>query len=158
MNKKFRESDILLYILVFVFVAIFNEYILNLGGELFDIDYGIEYVENGYLMVAIVAATTILSFIFYKRLISINKSNAPLVELNAISMGLWILRLFSRTAERMTLYFMPFTILLICQLLKLVRRESDKVIFSVGVFGLAAFLFVYRLNTLGLLPYLFFWN
>lgn len=157
-NKRFTKSDILIYFIVFAFIAIFNESIFNLGGELFDVNYGIEYVRNGYFMVAIVAVTTLLSFVFFRQLISNNKFNSSLIELNAVCMGIWILRLFSRTAERMALYFMPFTMLLICQLLGLFKVKGDKTVFSLGVIGLMGFLFIYRLNAIELIPYLFVWN
>lgn len=157
-NKKFKKTDITFYFIVFALVAVFNEYIFYIGGELFDLDYGIEYVANGYIMFAIIAFITALSFIFYKKLIASSRLNAGLIGLNAMCMAFWILRLFSRTAERVSLYYMPFTILIVCQLLKLVKDETNRIIISFGIIAVMGVLFIYRLNTLALLPYVFYWN
>ena len=157
-RRNFKKIDIFYYALFFILVIIFNKYIFSIGGELFDINYGIEFVANGYIMFSIIAIITVLSFVFYRELKKNNQFNAALISLNAMCMAFWILRLFSRTAERITLYFMPFTILIVCELLKLVRKETGRIILSFGMIAAVGFLFVYRLYALGLIPFVFFWN
>ena len=157
-NKQFKKNNIIWYILFFIVIALFNESLFSIGNEIFDANYGIEYVGNGYIMVAIMAIITIMSFFFYMKLVKLNVFNAALIELNVVCMGLWILRLFSRTAERLSLYFMPFTILLVCQLIGMIDRKIDKSIVSIILISLTLFLFIYKLNNLGLTSYRFFWD
>lgn len=150
-----------IYISIFILAIIFNEQIFAYGSTVFDIDYGIETTGNGYFMFGIVAITTLLSFIFMEELEENRLDNIMLIQLNVISMALWILRLFSRTAERVALIYMPFTILLIVELFDLSIITKDDRLSKLINLSTTVFLglyFFYRLDGTGLLPYIPFWR
>lgn len=156
-SQKINRNYIVLDILGLGLVAIFNERLFEIGGSVFDLNYGIEAVQNGYIMVGIVAITTIMSFMYYGTLIYKNPENSILIQLNALSMAMWVLRLYSRTAERIALYFLPFTILLMVELFDLPENSRYRKLLNLGSVMFFTVYFIYRLNGLGLLPYQFFW-
>lgn len=157
-NRKVSKKIIPVYVIMFVMMAVFRERLFLLGGEIFDINYGIETAQNGYVMLTIVFIITILSFVNWKKLTEMHAENIYLIQLNIITMGFWLLRLFSRTAERPALLFMPFTILLGCQLMKCLVSNKDRVLVNFMFTTVMGVYFIYRLNGLGLMPYMFFWQ
>lgn len=156
-SKKVNKNYIFYDVVAIVGAALFNERLFEIGGTVFDINYGIENAQNGYLMVGIVAITTVMSFIYYESLVDNNTDNAILVQINVISMAIWVLRLYSRTAERIALYFLPFTILLMIELFDLEQDDRNRKLFNLGSITFFSAYFIYRLNGLGLVPYNFFW-
>lgn len=157
-NRKLQRNHIPLYLAGFTLIAFFNEWLFSIGGEVFDLAYGIENVGNGYFMFSIVALVTIMSFIAMEKLIAHNVNNIYLIQINVITMAMWVLRLFSRTAERPSLFFMPFTFLLIDQIMEVIddmRVQQVVKLFSTVFLGVY---FIYRLKGVGLIPYTFFWQ
>lgn len=94
--------------LILLFVA--EKLILSVA-DVMDYNYGVENTDNGYIFFAIVLLITYLATKRRVRLIVSNKYNKMIINTNFISLSLWTLRLVSRTAERVSLYFMPYTYL-----------------------------------------------
>ena len=155
-SKKINKNYIFLDVLIIGCVAVFNERLFEIGGSVFDLNYGVESAQNGYLMVGIVAITTVMSFLYYALLVRKNPDCAILIQINVLSMAMWVLRLYSRTAERIALYFLPFTILLMIELFDLPKDSRYKKIINLGSVAFFTLYFIYRLNGVGLLPYQFF--
>jgi hypothetical protein len=152
------KNYIPLYFAGFALVIFLNEKLFAIGGSIFDISYGIEKTDNGYFMFAIVTLITIASFLMMNRLIEHNSNNIMLIQINTITMALWIMRLFSRTAERPSLFFMPFTFLLADQIIEVIDNEEIcKVVKLFSTVFLGVY-FIYRLKGVGLIPYKFFWQ
>ena len=157
-HLKTTKAKIPLYIIIFVIAAIYNEELFMFAGDAFEIEYGIEETGNGYVMIGLMFIVTVLSFLRLKTLIAYNENNKYLIQLNVIHMGLWMLRLFSRTAERPSMFYTFFTILLIEQLIMSIKDKETRAIVNVGVTGFATLYFFYRLPSMGITPFEFFWN
>ena len=157
-HLKTTRAKIPLYVIIFVFAAIFNEDLFMFAGDAFELEYGIEETSNGYVMIGLMFIITMLSFIRLKTLIAYNESNKYLIQLNVIHMGLWMLRLFSRTAERATMFYTFFTILLVEQLILSIKNKETRAIVNVLVTAFATLYFFYRLPGMGITPFEFFWN
>ena len=157
-HLKTTKAKIPLYIAVFVVAAIYNEELFMFAGDAFEIEYGVEETGNGYVMLGLMAIVTVLSFLRLRTLIAYNENNKYLIQLNVIHMGLWMLRLFSRTAERPSMFYTFFTILLIEQLIMSIKNKETRAIANVGVTGFATLYFFYRLPSMGITPFEFFWN
>lgn len=158
-NGKLTKNKIYGYVLMFGVLAVTNEFLFESAGMLFDIQYGIEKTNNGYVMVAIMAVITILSFIQLKRLLEINPDNIYLIQLNILHTGFWILRLFSRTAERPSMYYTVFTILLVEQLILSMKKMRDRQLVNFLVMAFFAMFFIYKIKGSGLVPYhTIFWQ
>lgn len=156
-GSKINKNYIILDVALISFIVAINEKMFSIGGEFFDIKYGIESAQNGYIMIVIVAVTTLLSFLYYDTLTKNNPDCAALIQINALSMAMWALRLYSRTAERVALFFLPFTILLLVELFDLPEDIRYRRLINLGTVLFFGAYFVYRLNGLGLVPYTFFW-
>ena len=157
-HLKTTKAKIPLYILVFVVAAIYNEELFMFAGEAFELEYGIEETGNGYITIGLMFIITVLSFLRLRTLIAYNENNKYLIQLNVIHMGLWILRLFSRTAERPTMFYTFFTILLIEQLIMSIKNKEMRALVNVLVTAFATLYFFYRLPGMGITPFEFFWN
>ena len=156
-HLKTTKAKIPLYIIVFIVAAIYNEELFMFAGDAFEIEYGIEQAGNGYVMIGLMFIITVLSFLRLRTLITFNENNKYLIQLNVIHMGLWMLRLFSRTAERPTMFYTFFTILLVEQLIMSIKNKETRAIVNVGVTGFVTLYFFYRLPGMGITPYEFFW-
>ncbi|MBQ6838414.1 MAG: EpsG family protein [Clostridia bacterium] len=156
-HLKTTKAKIPLYIIVFIIAAIYNEELFMFAGDAFEIEYGIEQAGNGYVMIGLMFIITVLSFLRLKTLIAYNENNKYLIQLNVIHMGLWMLRLFSRTAERPTMFYTFFTILLVEQLIMSIKNKETRAIVNVCVTGFATLYFFYRLPGMGIAPFEFFW-
>lgn len=157
-HLKTTKAKIPLYIIVLIIAAIYNEELFMFAGDAFELEYGIEETGNGYVMIGLMFIITVLSFLRLKTLIAYNENNKYLIQLNVVHMGLWMLRLFSRTAERPTMFYTFFTILLVEQLIMSIKNKETRAIVNVGVTGFATLYFFYRLPGMGITPYSFFWQ
>ena len=122
-----------------------------------DIKYSIEETDNGYVSIIIMAIITVLSFIKMKPLVEQDPNNQLLINLNVIHMAFWILRLFSRTAERPSMFYTCFTILLVEQMIMTAKDEMNRFMINAATVCFFGALFLYRISGSGLVPYSFFW-
>ena len=157
-NWKFSKQRIWQYILLFIGLAVMHESLFAYAGVWFDIKYGVEETANGYIMVLLMAIITVFSFWRINQLLELSPNNRFLVQLNVLHMGFWILRLFSRTAERPSMFYTPFTILLIEQLILTIENLRIRFIVNACVMLFFGIYFIYKLLGVGLVPYVFFWQ
>ena len=117
--------------------------------------YGIESTGNGYIFFLIVLFITVLLLRSRRELISLKSTNSIFINLNFISLALWTLRLVSRTAERMTLYYMPYTYVALEEYLS-TRRRSARVTYTLVAIVICSYLFFKRIKDQGLDNFEFF--
>ncbi len=115
------------------------------AADVLEYDYGIESTGNGYIFFVAVLLITLLSIINRKRLIMANEDNSIPIKLNLISLAIWTMRLVSRTAERITLYYMPYTYITLEQFI-LTRKKEERSILLIGTILLCSYLCLRRLN------------
>lgn len=107
--------------------------------------YGIERTENGYIFFIIVTLITILAEIYKKQILEQSPSAALFINLNYISFFLWMARLITRVAERPSLFFMPATILVMLEILKVgAHGKRERFVLYLVVGGLLIALYLYR--------------
>lgn len=129
-----------------VFHETFNEWL--------GYDYNIEETGNGGIFLALVVLMFALSlFMTYGNPKSI-EGQSLIIHLSILTVTIWILRLFSRTAERISYYYIMG---LYAYFAQAVQCRKDKLSdFAKGALIVACFaLFVYRNLDTG---YLFFWG
>lgn len=129
-----------------MFVLFFSaDKLLLFAADTMNYKYGIEETDNGYMFFFIVLLITILVTRSCSQLIIANTYNKMVINTNFISLALWTLRLISRTAERVSLYFMPYTYLSLEEYImtRTICRRRQYVFF---IIILASALFLKRLG------------
>ena len=155
-NWKPTKNKLWLYALMYIVLIAANEILFEYASGWFDIQYGIEEAGNGYIMIGLMAIITVLSFVRMKELLELDPNNRFLIPLNALHMGFWLLRLFSRTAERPSLFYTVFAIALVEQLILTVKMSRKRSIINAAVMLFFASYAIYKLRQAGLTPYRFF--
>lgn len=130
------------------------EKILLFIGGMMSYDYGIEETGNGYIFFAIMLVITYFSYRFKDKLLAINDNNSRIFNINLLAFLMWIVRLFSRTAERMSLYFMPYTYIMLSELIE-AQPKSNKSLVKGAVIIICIVLFLYRMQGEAFNPYTF---
>ena len=129
--------------------------ILIAFGNLFERydQYGIESTGNGQIFFAVVLCITLAAEIYKPKILENNPHAGLLLHLNYVNLFLWGARLITRVAERPSFFFMPFTILLMTEVVGAasVDRRS-RVLIYMTVSGLLAALYLYRMS---IIPYQF---
>lgn len=144
-NMKLTQKNIAL-MLASMFVLFFAaDKMLLSAAEVMEYNYGVEETGNGYIFFAIVLLITILCLKSRKILLRINPSNVILLNVNFISLALWVVRLISRTAERVSLYFMPYTYVALEEYISSSPIRDYK-LYRFAAILLASVLFIYRMN------------
>lgn len=149
-------SVITLYTIVCLFFNRIYEYIVGW----LDYDYGIESTGNGVIFLIILLIISVLALIYRTKLLEINPNNIIFINLHFTVLALWIFRLFTRTVERPSYYYLYASIILLDKILSIkLEREEDiitrKILILASLLFFALF-FIYRLIRNGnLLPYVF---
>ena len=121
-------------------------------------EYGIEETGNGAIFLTIVFLITFFGYWMKDKLLAQNPANQFFINISFISFLLWILRLISRTAERVTFYYMPSTYLVLEELVSSIKTKKDRNLIYFLVSAASIILFFYRLSyDKTLVPYHFFW-
>lgn len=155
-NNLITTKNLLWYIPVLILSIVFVESISESVTLMFGYEYGIESTGNGVIFFLIVLLITLIGFIKHQRLTELDERNVAFLNINYLSLLLWSLRLVTRTAERISLYFMPSTYLILEEYLVTINNRSSKRIIYFTVCCLCLILFLYRLtNNSTLTPYEF---
>lgn len=144
-RMKTNRKNICLSIISIVVLYLVGNEVLFMAADILEYDYGIEQTGNGYIFFVLVMLITILSVISRNKLVSRRNENFILLNLNFISLATWTLRLISRTAERVSLYYMPFTYVLLEQYISLGGRNK-KLLKYIIVIVLCSILFLRRIS------------
>lgn len=157
-QQKITPIRILIELLGFLLLFLSAERLLLITADIMDYNYGIEETGNGYIFFIIVLLITICGIFNRTAIIQQNPTNKYVLNLNFISFSLWGLRLISRTAERVTLYYMPYSYLLLEEMI-MSQKKSIKQFSLFIVILLAISLFFYRLSKdSSISPYTFYFE
>jgi hypothetical protein len=164
-NRNVTLKNIIIYFFGFIAIYFSAEFFLLKAADILELNYGIEETNNGGIFFTIVLVITVLAFWSRKRIIAfkynnkihIKNLNIIFINLNFISLLLWIIRLISRTAERVTFYYMPSTYLLLEEYVSSIKTKQNRLFAYIIVTVLAVTLFIYRISRdSSLVPYEFF--
>jgi hypothetical protein len=144
---------------VFGIVGLFFHEFYALVTEWMGYDYVIENTRNGGIFLLILLIIGFLGIVYRKKLLEVDKNNLFFLNMHFVVVMLWIFRMFTRTAERPTFYYLYASIILLDRILSLkLEGESDErtrrflVLSSIIFFGL---FFLYRtLRDRNMVPYI----
>ncbi|WP_147552606.1 EpsG family protein [Barnesiella propionica] len=154
-NNPVKKKTVIVYFLSFFVLFLVADKLLLATADALDYNYGVESTGNGYIFFSIVLIITVLAFKFNKSLIRQNRDNRFMININFCSFMLWGVRLISRTAERITLYYMPYTYVLLEEII-MSRSVSIRRQYYFITVVCCIILYFYRLhNNTSLNPYQF---
>ena len=130
------------------------EYFLEYINDYLDYDYGVENVTNGGINYLVFLAIILIAYNYRKRWMRRNSDTASM-NTSIIATMLWTFRLFSRTAERPSLYFQPSLSVVISNALAEIHGTKNENALRI-LFAIVA-LTLYIKRSLGM-PYVFFWQ
>ncbi|WP_294555799.1 EpsG family protein [uncultured Bacteroides sp.] len=149
-GRKLKFWGLIMFISLFAIEKI----LLFIGGML-SYDYGVEETGNGYIFFAIVLIITFFAQKRKKQILTLDDSSSMILNINLLTFLMWVIRLFSRTAERMSFYFMPYTYVTMTQLIESFPNENRNSIKHIIII-LCMVLFFYRMQGVPFNPYLFY--
>lgn len=121
-------------------------------------DYDIESTRNGGIFLLILLIIGFLGIVYRKKLLERDQGNLFFLNMHFVVIMMWVFRMFTRTAERPTFYYLYASIILLDRILDLkMEGEEEKarkimVLSSVFFFGL---FFLYRtIRDRDLIPYI----
>ncbi|MFV0342994.1 MAG: EpsG family protein [Anaerocolumna sp.] len=156
---KWKFTSILGAITLYSILILLFDSIYTFISRWLDYDYGIESTGNGVIFLFILLAISTLTIICRKKLLEIDGNNIIFINLHFAVLALWIFRLFTRTVERPSFFYLYASIILLDKILSIPPvRDKDKTtrkFLVVAALLFFAILFIYRLFRDGnLLPYI----
>ena len=153
-NRKINTLNFILYGGFAVFSVLYLENIQNFFNNALDYEYRIEETGNGFIFFSFLFVLMFFSMIFLFSYKTINVQARGLANIAMISVFLWLLRLFTRVAERPSYFFLFFACALVSFSADAVKDLKQRSVLKFAIVAACLFLYVYRLsgNTL-LLPY-----
>lgn len=146
-NRKINFINSAFYAAFGVIAYININLIQRWFNSVFKFDYDVELSEGGVIFLFIIICITAFSYFmvyYYKKQ---NFNTIGMLNVNVITLVLWIIRLATRVAERPSYYFLPFTAAALCYALAAPIKDKDKTVYKTVVYILCMVLFVYKLTT-----------
>lgn len=149
-NIKCSSKSRNLILVIGLLVGLNLDRFLNLMGNISEryTAYGIESTGNGWIFFLIVLLITIFMEFFKDKIIMKNQRLSIYFNINYISCILWGMRLITRTAERVSFFYMPATIILLSMLPYCFKNKVDKRFVVIITSLLLIILYLYRTRTL----------
>lgn len=140
-----KKTVSLMFIGMFILLFTADKILLS-AADIMNYNYGIESTGNGYQFFVIVLLITIMVVKNQDYLRHFRESNSIMINVNFVSLALWVVRLVSRTAERVSLYFMPYTYVALEEYLSALPSKNKKQYTIIAIL-LASFLCLKRLSS-----------
>lgn len=158
-NRKLSFLNFFFLALATTIFITFLDVFQNWFNSALDYNYDIEETGNGGIYLVIVLLMNGFSLILSKRVLTDRPDALVLYNTSLIAAVLWIARLFTRTAERPSYYFLPATFAVTAIALKKISDPRQRLILKVLVMLLSVLLLVYRLRSApSLSPFHFYWE
>lgn len=132
-----------------IFGILFLERFLNLFGKLserFEKYSDVEYADNGYIFFAVVVLITAFEAVYSRAIEKNTNLSSQDRQINYLSAGMWLMRLFTRLIERISFFYLPSTVIVAAHTPGAVKRGTDRVIYTVMFSVLLAVLYLYRMR------------
>lgn len=123
-----------------------------------DYEYEVEADNTGFIFFAIILLATAFSLFMVLHYKKQTKESVGTINVGVIALILWLLRLATRVAERPSYYFMFFSAAMLCHALDAPKKNGDKLIYNLVIYGAFMLLFIYRFltNFSSFVPYVSF--
>lgn len=156
-NFKISKKSLIIFFAVSTVLILLILPFQNYISFFFGYDYEIESTNNGRVSFAVYLIVTLYILYVYKSPYK-KFSGSGLFGIGLVSMFFWVLRLFTRVAERPTYFFLIFLIASLSENLLNSKEESYKEdrVFLAMVFSMSLVLFIYKMNTPTYVPYSIF--
>ena len=123
----------------------FADKLLLTAEDIVGYKYGVEQTGNGQMFFGLVAMITYLAIKNKDVLITFNRINLQHLNINFLSFAMWTVRLVSRTAERVALYFMPYTVIVLTEYVETVSSAKKNFIRAICIL-IATYLLIHRIE------------
>lgn len=156
--RKLNFINVLIYVVIMVVCVLFLDSFQAWLNEQLEYEYGIEETEGGWVFTVITIGITLYTLITLASNDALTKKNIGFFNVGIIATVFWVLRLFTRVAERPSYYFFPFLLACFTGALSCIRNRDEKRItrMLVGVLVLALYLYRFQTNFASLVPYEFY--
>ncbi len=157
-RRKLSVLNVLVYSGITVAAVLLLEQIQKWFGQLMNMTYDDVETGNGWVFLVFLTVLTVASIV----IVYINKNRTAevdgLINVSIISVAIWILRLFTRDAERPSFYFLFFSVALFGYAVNAVLEKRDQMIIKIAAFALCMALYIYRFfaNFSSFIPYQFY--
>lgn len=142
----------------FLFVIFFDSF-QSFFNDALEYGYDMEETGNGGIFLAIVLGLNFLAFLYKDSVLKEKPDAVVLYNGSLIAAVLWVARLFSRTAERPSYYFLPCTFAIAAMAIQRIKNPQERVLMRFAAFVLSAALLIYRLSSASTLaPFKFYWT
>lgn len=108
-------------------------------------EYGVEETGNGYIFFALILLITLMAEDGKDRM-DRDGSLHVFYNANYVSFVLWILRLFTRVAERPSFFYLPLTVILMVNLENYFKSDKNKEACNLSICCMLVVLFLYRMS------------
>ncbi len=157
-RRKLSPLNVILYSGITIGSLLLLEQIQNWFGQLMNANYEVEDAGNGWVFFIFLTLLTVFAIVIVytngKRTAEVD----GLINVSVISVALWVLRLFTRQAERPSFYFLFFSVALFGYAVDAIDDDRDRGIIKLVAFALCMALYIYRFftNFASFVPYQFY--
>ena len=145
-NQQLKAKNVSMVFFLILLVFFFADKLLLTVADIMSYDkYGVEYTANGYQFFLLVLLVTIVVIKNRDKIIKFNASNLYVLNINFLSMAMWIIRLASRTAERVSFYFLPYTAAVMSEYIATCPK-STRIQLKIICLFVATYLFLHRVG------------
>lgn len=145
LNRKIKIYNFIFYIAGSFVVVNALEEINAFVNDTLGYEYALEDSNNGYISFLVMLIIFIFSLMFMSRRKRTNDRDTKiLINTSVLCVGLWLLRLFTRTAERPAFYFSFFLCALLSYTLCDIPKNKNKTIWILLVCGACMLLYLYK--------------
>lgn len=158
MNLKVTTRNMIVMLASMIVAYFMAEPFLLTAADILGYDYGVEATGNGFEFMIFVLIITLICYSKREELKALRNTNVFLINANYVSLLMWVLRLLSRTAERVSLFYMPYTYVSLEEYL-VSRPKSVRKYYMIISVLIAFYLFYHRMSPSDYLNnYTFFWQ
>ena len=156
--RKLSVLNVLLYFGVASFAVVYLEELQAFLNDQLDYDYGIEGQTGGIIFAVVMMVITVFTMVMTVSSKSLNRSSRGLINVGLVAMICWVLRIFTRIAERPSFYFLPFSFAALAYAVSTMKDKKEKKFTKtvIVVFALALYIYKFMTNFVKFVPYSFY--
>lgn len=143
-HRSLATKQVSLLFVGALFIFFFADKFLWGVETILNYDYGVEATGNGFVFFGLILLITVLVINARHRIVPNHSGNETIINVNFLSLATWTVRLVSRTAERVSLYYLPFTAVALEELISSDKKNRD--ILTLVWFFLTTYLFLRRIG------------
>ncbi len=157
-SRKLSLLNISIYVIAVVFAITYLSELQGWFNEQLDYDYAVEGQTGGILFSIVMLAITVYTLLVVVSNKALTKPALGLINIGIIATALWVIRIFTRIAERPSFYFLACSFAAFSYAISTIKDEKEKTVAKMIVVVACLSLFVYRFftNYQSFVPYVFY--